>query len=238
MNNNEQRDEIIYENQDSQAVVSKVFSKVYLWMTMALAITALTAYYLVSSGMLISLLSNRGLFFGLIIAELAVVWYLSARVFRLSVPVATALLILYSVLNGATIGSILLLYAQTTIYTTFGITAGMFGVMSVVGFFTKSDMSKWHRILMMGIVGLIIAGVVNIFVASGPLYWIVSIVGVVIFTILTAVDTQKIKQLAQSEIMEYDENNISRLAILGALTLYLDFVNLFLYLLRILGSRD
>lgn len=238
MNLNEWRTESAQPYQGSQVALTKVFSKVYLWMTTALLITALTAYYLASSGLLISILTNRALFWGLAIAELGVVWYLSSRIFRLSIPTATILLILYSVLNGATVGAILMLYTRTSIYATFAVTAGMFGVMSLVGFFTKSDLSRWNKILMMGLVGVILATIVNVFMQWSLLHWIVSFAGVAIFTILTVVDTNKIKHWTQENVHEQDHEMISRIAILGALSLYLDFINLFLYLLRFLGSRD
>ncbi len=223
----------------SNIVVSKVLSKVFLWMTAALAITGLTAMTVANTSLAYTLLSSRGLFWTIALVEVGLVWFLSARIMKLSLPTATFLLAIYSVLNGITLSVILMLYARTQIYSAFFITAGTFGAMAMVGYFIKSDLTRWSRFLMMALIGLIIASVVNILLRSSAMEFIVSIIGVLLFTVLTAVDVNKIKHLSAQIDSEHDTNTIGKIAILGALTLYLDFINLFLYILRFFGnSRD
>ena len=162
------------------------------------------------------------------------VWYVSARIMSLSFTTATGLFMLYSLLNGLTLSVLFAVYTRSSIASTFFITAGTFGAMSLYGYFTKKDLSSWGNILIMAVIGLIIASVVNMFMQSSMMYWIITYAGVLIFVGLTAYDTQKIKQmLANQEINEQTQ----KLALLGALSLYLDFINLFLYLLRIFGDR-
>lgn len=213
--------------------------KVYVWMTLALVITGFVAYGVASSpGIITALVSNKLLFWGLFIAELALVWTVSARINRLSLTTATLLFILYSALNGATLSLILLVYTMESIASVFFITAGTFAAMAAIGYFTKADLSSLGKILMMALIGLIIATVVNVFLLkSGGFSLILSYVGVLIFVGLTAYDTQKIKQML---IMADDvTEETQKIALLGSLSLYLDFINLFLYLLRIFGnSRD
>ena len=214
-----------------------LMKKVYLWMTFALIITGMTSWLVASRLALISaIFSNSILFWGLIIAEFGLVIWLSAGINKMSLSTATLLFILYSVINGVTLASIFIIYTTESIATTFFITAGKFGAMSVIGYKTSKDLSGIGRYLMMALIGLIIATVVNIFMSSSLLATIISYAGVLIFVGLTAYDTQKIK-----EMFAYaDENNpsIQKYAVLGSLTLYLDFINLFLYLLRIFGRRD
>lgn len=210
--------------------------KVYVWMALALAITGMTAYYVATSPTILgTILSNNILFYGLIIAELALVIGLSAAINRLSLFTATLMFILYSVVNGATMSFIFLLYEMTSIATVFFITAGTFGAMAVVGYTTKKDLTSMGRILFMGLIGLVIASLVNIFLKSDGMTLVLSYVGVIIFVGLTAWDSQKIKYM----LMQAPDVNegTQKLALLGALTLYLDFINLFLYLLRIFGKR-
>ncbi|MBP3788083.1 MAG: Bax inhibitor-1/YccA family protein [Prevotella sp.] len=212
--------------------------KVYLWMALAMVITGLTSYYVATSPALLQLIyANSAVLWGLIIGELALVFGLSAAINKLSLPVATLMFVLYSVLNGATLSSIFLVYTESSIASVFGITAITFAVMAVYGYFTKKDLTSWGRILFMGLIGIIIASVVNIFVKSSGLNLIISYIGVLLFVGLTAYDSQKIKEM----FMQAPDagEGMQKLALLGALTLYLDFINLFLYLLRILGSsRD
>jgi len=212
--------------------------KVYLWMALAMVITGLTSYYVATSPALLQLIyANSAVLWGLIIGELALVFGLSAAINKLSLPVATLMFVLYSVLNGATLSSIFLVYTESSIASVFGITAITFTVMAVYGYFTKKDLTSWGRILFMGLIGIIIASVVNIFVKSSGLNLIISYIGVLLFVGLTAYDSQKIKEM----FMQAPDagEGMQKLALLGALTLYLDFINLFLYLLRILGSsRD
>ena len=217
---------------------SALMRKVYTWMALALTITGFTAYYVASSpAILQAIMTNQILFFGLLIGELALVWGVSAAINRLSLTTATLLFILYSVLNGVTMSFIFLAYTMTSIASVFFITAGTFAAMSLYGYFTKADLSKMGQILFMALIGLIIATIVNLFMKSSGLTMILSYVGVLIFVGLTAWDTQKIKQMLQ--LAPDTGETAQKVALMGALSLYLDFINLFLYLLRIFGnSRD
>ncbi len=218
----------------TQSVVGAFMTKVYSWMTLALFITGVVAMYVASSEQLLSIVfGTKYMFMGLIIAQLGVVWYLSARVSKLSYTTATIMFVLYSVLSGITLSSIFILYTASSIASTFFITAGTFAVMSLAGFFTKKDLSGFGAIMMMGLIGLIIATIVNYFLQSSMLNYIISYAGVMIFVGLTAYDTQKLKIMAT----QLDGEQAKKGSIMGALTLYLDFINLFLYLLRLLGDR-
>ena len=207
--------------------------KVYTWMTLALLITGVTAFGVASSPTLFMSLSK--MMWGLIIAELALVFILSGAINRLSLGTATLMFIGYSVLNGAMLSSIFLLYEPMVIAKVFFITAGTFGAMAVYGYTTKKDLTSMGKILFMALIGLIIATVVNMFLKSPGFDYILSYIGVAIFIGLTAWDSQKIKEMLQTQ---YDmSEGAQKLALLGALTLYLDFINLFLYLLRIFGNN-
>ena len=211
--------------------------KTYLWMSMALAITGLTAYVVADSGVFMNLLiSFPAAMWVLFIAEILLVIGLSAAIEKISLMVATLMFVVYAVLNGVTFSSLFYVYTAGSLATTFFITAGTFGIMSFVGFFIKKDLSSIGRILIMALIGLILATIVNMFVNSTGLELIMSYLGVLIFVGLTAYDTQKIKQMF---LMAPDASeSTQKYAVLGALTLYLDFINLFLYLLRIFGKRD
>lgn len=212
--------------------------KVYLWMTLALVITAITAYGVATSPAAIQfILGNRIVFFGLIIAEFALVFAVGGMINKLSITTATLLFTLYSVVNGATLSIVLLAYTHESVTQVFFITAGTFAAMSAVGYLTKRDLSSVGRILFMALIGLIIATVVNIFWKNSGFMAILNYLGVLIFVGLTAYDTQKIKNML---LTAEDGGEVGqKMALLGALTLYLDFINLFLYLLRILGkARD
>lgn len=210
--------------------------KVFVWMTLALAITGLTAYGVATSPAILSLIfSSNVTVFGLIIAEFALVFAISGAINRLSLSTATLLFILYSVINGATLSSIFLTFSVATISKVFFITAGTFGAMALVGYTTKTDLTSMGKLLFMALLGIIIASVVNIFVASSGLDLILSYVGVLVFVGLTAYDTQKIKQMCQAAPDAGE--SAQKLALIGALSLYLDFINLFLYLLRIFGNN-
>ncbi len=217
-------------------MVSKVMRKTFGWMTMCLLITALTAMGVVNSGLFYQIASSGAMWL-LIIAELVLVFVLSARINKMSVTTATIMLIVYSALNGATLSFIFLAYSLGSIAKTFFITTGMFGVMALVGATTKRDLSKMGSILFMALIGLIIASLVNIFLHSSGLDWIISLIGVVLFTALTAYDVQRVKRLATESDL-YDDTQVGRLAVISALSLYLDFINLFLYLLRFFGRND
>lgn len=219
------------------AAFPALMRKVYLWMAMALVITGFTAYLVATNETLVQMIfSSKVVFFGLIIAEFALVIGITAAINKLSLPVATLLFVLYSVINGATLSVIFFAYTMSSIATVFFITAGTFGAMSIFGYVTKKDLSSWGKILMMALIGLIIATIVNIFVKSGAIETIASYVGVLIFVGLTAYDTQKIKQMCL-QAPDAGET-MQKYALLGALSLYLDFINLFIYLLRIFGRRD
>ena len=210
--------------------------KVFVWMTLALAITGLTAYGVATSPTILSLIfSSKVTFFGLIIAEFALVFAISGAINRLSLSTATMLFILYSVINGATLSTIFFAFSVATIGKVFFITAGTFGAMALVGYTTKTDLTSMGKLLFMALLGIIIASVVNMFVGSSGLDLILSYVGVLVFVGLTAYDTQKIKQMCQSAPDAGESTQ--KLALIGALSLYLDFINLFLYLLRIFGNN-
>ena len=219
------------------AAFPALMRKVYVWMTLALALTGFTAYGVATSpGIITALYSNSVLLWGLVIAEFAIVFGVSAAINRLSLSTATLLFVLYSVINGALFSSIFLVYTMSSIASVFFITAGTFAVMALVGYTTKKDLSSMGKILFMALIGIIIATIVNIFLKSSGLETVVSYLGVLIFVGLTAYDSQKIKNMLQ---MAPDASEgAQKLALLGALTLYLDFINLFIYLLRIFGRRE
>jgi len=211
-------------------------NKVYMWMAAALTVTALTAMYVSSSMDLIKFfIVNRPVFFGLLIGELVLVWYLSAGIQRMSAQGATAVFFLYSFVNGLTFSVIFLVYTSASISSTFFLTAATFAIMSAYGFFTKTDLTNLGSLCIMLLVGLVIATFFNIFMASETIYWITTYIGICIFVGLTAYDTQRIKEMnvIGNEGTEEDQKE----AIMGALILYLDFINLFLYLLRLFGER-
>ena len=211
--------------------------KVYVWMTLALAITGLTAYGVATSpGVLQTIYGNSSVMWGIAIAELILVITVSSAINRLSLSVATLLFVLYSVLNGALFSSIFLVYTASSIATVFFITAGTFAAMALIGYTTKTDLSSMGKILLMALIGMIIATVVNLFVKSTGLDLIISYIGVLVFVGLTAYDSQKIKQM----LLQAPDagEGAQKVALLGALSLYLDFINLFLYLLRIFGRRE
>ena len=219
---------------DVQSVnVSKVMRRVFSKMFMAMVITTLSAYMVLSVPALASFIfTNTWVYWGLLIGEIVMVIALSASINKLSNAGATALFYLYSILNGATLSCIMLVYTQASIVLTFAITAGVFGTMAIYGYVTKSDLSKFGSFMTMALFGLIICIVVNMFMHSSTMEWIISFAGVVIFIGLTAWDVQKIKRMAAMS----DASNEGKVATLGALSLYLDFINLFLYLLRFFGN--
>ena len=211
--------------------------KVYVWMTLALVITGFTAYAVSTSpAILQAITTNKLLFWGLMIGELGLVMWISAGINRLSLTSATLLFVLYSVINGVTMSFIFLAYTRTSIASVFFITAGTFAIMAFIGYTTKTDLSSMGKILFMALIGLILATIVNIFLKSPMFNYILSWIGVAIFVGLTAYDTQKIKQMLMYQ--EAADEQGQKIALLGALSLYLDFINLFLYLLRIFGNRE
>ncbi|MBK9491230.1 MAG: Bax inhibitor-1/YccA family protein [Haliscomenobacter sp.] len=215
---------------------ARFMTKVFGWMAFALAITGAVAYVVAGSPQLLQFVfGNRFIFFGLIIGELLLVGYLSAAVMRMSANTATLVFLLYAVLNGLTLSFVFLIYTSTSIAGTFLITAGTFAAMSAYGYFTNNDLTKAGSLLFMALIGLVLASIVNIFLRSPMMYWIITYAGILIFVGLTAYDTQKIKSMniIGNEGTEEDHKE----AIMGALTLYLDFINLFFMLLRLFGNR-
>ena len=210
--------------------------KVYVWMTLALVLTGVTAYGVATSpGIMMAIATNKILFFGLIIAEFALVFGVSAAINRLSLATAALVFVAYSVINGALLSFLFLAYTMSSITSVFFITAGTFAAMAFFGYTTKKDLTSIGKMLFMALIGIIIATVVNMFVGSTGLEMIISYVGVLIFVGLTAYDSQKIKEMLA---VAGDQGEAGqKLALLGALTLYLDFINLFIYLLRIFGQR-
>ena len=228
------------------AALPALLRKTYLWMAFAMIITGIVAYgmatvtYTAADGsplpIAFKIFQSRGTFWILFIAELGMVFTLSARIMRLSLPTATLLFIAYSAVNGVMLSAIFLVYTMQSIASAFFVTAATFGAMSLYGYFTKSSLDGLGKYLTMGLVGLIIAIAVNIFLHNGMLNLIISGVAVVLFTILTAYDTQKIKIMLA---LQPDAGEAAqRVALLGALSLYLDFINLFIYILQFFGGRN
>ncbi len=210
---------------------------VYNWMVVGLGISGLTAYFTANSPAVLNLIfGNSFTMILLIVAELGMVYAISGGVRNLRVSTATTLFMLFSFVNGLTLSAVLLAYTYESIATTFLVTAGTFGATSLFGYVTKKDLSSWGNFLFMGLIGIIIASVVNIFLSSSTMGWIITYAGILIFVGLTAYDTQKIKRL-NATVSPADGESYGRLALIGALMLYLDFVNLFLLLLRVMGGR-
>lgn len=219
----------------SKTTVAQLVKNVYMWMTLALGVTGVVSLAVANSEQLMRMvLGNSAIFWVLLIAEIGLVFYISARIMKISFATATTLFMLYAVLNGLTLSVLFAVYTKASIASAFFVTAGTFGAMSLYGYVTKRDLSSLGNILFMALIGLIIATVVNLFFFSETMYWIITYAGVLIFVGLTIYDTQKIKRMLYG--MEINETS-QKLALLGALTLYLDFINLFLYILRILGDR-
>lgn len=225
----------VYYVEQSEVESRSFINKVYGWMFLALVITGIVAAYTVSSRPLLNLVfGGRFNFYGLILAEFGMVIYLTRAIAKMSTTAAMIAFIAYSVLNGLTMSSIFLLYTQASIATTFFVAGGTFGIMSLYGYFSKADLTSIGNLMFMGLVGVIIATILNIFLKSEGLYWIITYVGIAVFIGLTAYDTQKIKKMS---MMQMDGDVRSKAAIMGALSLYLDFINLFLLMLRLFGRR-
>ena len=225
-----------YTAEQTQVVQAAFMSKVYTWMSGGLAITGLIAMWVASNESLVySIVSNRLLFFGLILGEIFLVGYLISMINKMSAQTAAMIFTGYAALNGLTLSVVFLAYTQESIGSTFLVTAGTFAVMSAYGYYTKKDLTSWGNLLFMALIGVIIASVVNFFMQSEMLYWLITYAGVFVFVGLTAYDTQKIKRMSTAN--EIGSEGETKSAIVGALMLYLDFINLFLLLLRILGDR-
>jgi FtsH-binding integral membrane protein len=228
------------ERSRTAVLVNDFVRSVYNWMCVGLALTGFVALYVASNETVLQIIfGNRLVFFGLIIAELALVFSISGMVHRMSASTATALFIIYAALNGATLSFIFIVYAQASIVSTFFVCSGTFLACSIYGWKTQKDLTSWGGFLTMGLMGIIIASLVNMFIRSSAMGMIVSYIGVILFVGLTAYDTQKLRNMAVSQPAGLDGAVIRKGAILGALSLYLDFINLFLMLLRIFGqSRE
>jgi uncharacterized protein len=227
----------------STAVAKTFMSQVFLWMTFAMFITAVTAYLFAGSQELIGSLINTetgglsGLGWIVTLAPIGFVLLMSFGFQRLSPAIMTLLFIAFSVLMGMSLSFVLLIYTAASIYKTFAVAAGMFGIMAVLGYTTKTDLTRFGSMMMMGVIGIMIAMLVNMFLKSSTMDYIISIIGVLVFTGLTAYDVQKLKRIGAGMTGEVGDANARKLSIMGALTLYLDFINLFLFLLRFLGDR-
>lgn len=219
------------------SVFAVLMRNVYTWMACGLAMTALTAMIVGRNENWVYTIATSGMYWGLLIAEVVLVIFLSARIHKMSFATAGLMFAAYAILNGVTMSFIMLVYTAESIAQAFFVTAGTFGGMSLVGYFTKKDLSVMGRTLMMALIGLIIATVVNIFWQNSMMASILNYAGVIIFVGLTAYDTQKIKVMFQQVQHAGINNETNKLALMGSLTLYLDFINLFLYILRLFGNR-
>tara|TARA_R110002124_G_scaffold77578_1_gene207802 strand:- start:20540 stop:21244 length:705 start_codon:yes stop_codon:yes gene_type:complete len=225
-------------SEEIKSIQASFVNKVYIWMGLALTVTGIVAMRVADSGAFMGMFTGTSSampFYILLAVELGLVWWMSSRIDSMSSGFATALFILYSALNGVTLSVLFYVYTSASIASTFFITAGTFGVCSAYGYFTKKDLTSLGGFLFMALIGLIIASVVNWFLASSALYWIISYAGVAIFIGLTAYDTQKIKKMSLE--VDADSEQGKKGAVMGALALYLDFINMFIFMLRIFGNR-
>ena len=223
------------------SVVQSFMANVFSWMFLALAITAVTAYFFASDASLIGSMINfvtgkiNMLGWIVMLSPFALVLVMTFGIHKLSFGTLSLLFMVYSILMGMSLSFILMIYTSSSIFLTFVVTAGTFGIMAFLGYTTKTDLSKFGSLMMMGLVGIIFASIINFFMKSSSLDYIISFIGVLVFTGLTAYDVQKLKRIANGQ--QYGQLSMSKLVILGALNLYLDFINLFLFLLRFLGNR-
>ncbi len=226
----------VYQGERATTVQTDFIRRVYNWMALGLAVTAIVALYAVNSGLIFSLLGNPMIMLLLIVGEFGLVIALSAAIGRFQSSTALFMFFAYSFLNGLTLSTIFLIYTKASIANTFFVTAGTFAAMSLYGYTTKRDLTSMGSFLMMGLIGIIIASLVNFFFRSPAFYWLITYAGIAIFVGLTAYDAQKIKEMAYAGFAgSVDER---KGAVIGALRLYLDFINLFLLLLRIFGRRS
>lgn len=228
--------QVSVERARTEVLVNDFVRSVYNWMAIALALTGFVAFYVSNSPTLVRLVfGNPILLIALILGELGLVFYISGRIDKISAGTATSLFVIYSALTGVTLSFIFLVYTNTSIVSTFFICAGTFVGCSIYGWSTKKDLTSWGGFFMMGLIGIIIASLVNMFIRSSAMSMIISYIGVFVFVGLTAYDTQKIKKMAIAQPANLDGAVVRKGAILGALSLYLDFINLFLMFLRIFG---
>lgn len=227
--------ELDYQSRIGTSTVSRFFNAVYAWMAAGLALTAVVAWWVSTQPQLMQSIFRGPAMIILFIAEIALVITVSRAINKIGTAAATALFMLYAALNGLTLSALFIVYANASLASAFIVTAGTFGACSVYGMVTKRDLTALGSFLFMALIGLIIASVVNIFFASSILYWLVTYAGVLIFVGLTAYDTQKLKMIAIQT--ENAPELAARLSVVGALSLYLDFINLFLFILRLMGNR-
>lgn len=218
------------------SAVIRFFNAVYAWMAVGLAVTGCVAWVVSTRPVVFKQVNSLGAMIGIFVVEIVLVIVISSAVRRLSAAAATALFVLFAAINGLLLSSIFLVYTKTSITDTFVACAAMFAVMSLYGMFTKTDLTRLGKILYMALIGLIVATIVNIFVATSIFSWIVSYAGVAIFAGLTAYDTQRLQAMAVQT--QGDHALAARMSVNGALVLYLDFINMFLFLLRIMGNRQ
>jgi FtsH-binding integral membrane protein len=220
-----------------QDALANVMRQVYLWMASGLFVTAGVAWVMASSSAILVFAQRPWLFYGALIGELVLVIALSAGINRLSITAGLMLFFAYAALNGVTMALIFLLYTASSIASTFAVTAGLFAIMSILAYSTGLDLSRYRSLFLMGLVGLILGSVVNILFANGILYWVLTYAGIALFLGLTAYDTQRIRRQAESIISGGQQASLQKLGVIGALSLYLDFINLFLLILRLVGRR-
>ncbi len=226
----------------SETVLQELFNaamaKVYLWMFAGLLLTTIVAFYTSTNETILRFVYGTPfVMIGLLVAEIGLVIAISAAIMKLSPAKALALFFLYAALNGVTMSVIFLAYTSGTVIMAFGTTSVLFGIMSVVGYTTKSDLTKWGPILLMGLVGIIIASIANMFLASSTLDWIITYAGILLFLALIVYDTKYIKTMTAKFAATGDGQMVNRIGVLGALKLYLDFINLFLFILRLFGRK-
>ncbi len=221
---------------DRAIVQNEFIRRVYNWMALGLALTAITALYAVNAGLVYSILKNPVIMLVLIVGELGLVIALSAAIGRIQSSTAIFMFFAYSFLNGLTLSTVFLVYTKASISSTFFITASTFAVMGVYGYTTKRDLTSLGSFLMMGLIGVVIASFVNFFFQSPAFYWLITYAGIAVFVGLTAYDTQKIKEMGYAGFAGTEDERKG--AVIGALRLYLDFINLFLLLLRVFGRRN
>jgi hypothetical protein len=224
-----------YEAGAGESVLVQFFNAVYAWMAVGLALTAVVGWLVYTHPAAMQSVMSRGAAIGIFIGELVLVVVISSAIRSINATAATALFLLFAALNGLMLSTIFLVYSLPSIGATFAACAAMFAVMSIYGMVTKTNLTSLGKILFMALIGLIVASIVNIFVANSALYWLVSYAGVIIFAGLTAYDTQRLRQMAIS--VSGNQALAARMSIVGALALYLDFINMFLFLLRLMGNR-
>ncbi len=221
-----------------QEAVANIMRQVYLWIASGLFVTAGVAWVVGSSSILLVFAQLPILFYAVLIGEFILVIALTAGINRLSPTAGLVLFFAYAGLNGVTMALIFLLYTASSIASTFAVTAGLFAIMSILAYSTGLDLTRFRSLFLMGLVGLVLGSVVNIFFANSILYWVLTYAGIALFLGLTAYDTQRIRRQAEAAIVSGEQAALQKLGIMGALSLYLDFVNLFLLLLRVLGRRS